>query len=276
MNKKYVLCLAGAACLFWQVLAADGAGEMKVELECAPDVNLFDAYFARYGAPVKAIITDLRSVRIQLSSSFPKPDQLGLYSNFKVAGDFEISAKYEWTPVNVPKGGYGVSCGIKVETNDENKGVALARGNLPGKGSVYIVTEARREGDEMKYTNKNFPTEAKKGRLVLLREKKDVVCLAGDGAGELKELCRLPFTDASVQKVLIVADPGAAPTDMDARISEFKIRAEEITHKIPKRDAPRGWGLWFAGAAVLGVAVGGYFAFRRYRHGQWGWSNSDD
>jgi hypothetical protein len=276
MTKNYFLFLAGAACIFLLTLSADGAGEMKAELECPPDVKLFDAYFARYGAPVKAITTDLRSVRVQLSSSFPKPEQLGLYSNFKVAGDFEISAKYEWTPVNVPKGGYGVSCGIKVETNDENKGVALARGNLPGKGSVYIVTEAQKESGEMKYTNKHFPTEAKKGRLVLLREKKEVVCLAGDGVGELQELCRLPFTEASLQRVLIVADPGAAPTDMDARISEFKIRAEEITHKIPKRDAPRGWGPWFAGGAFFGIAVGGYFAFRRYRYGQWGWSREDD
>jgi hypothetical protein len=93
-----------------------------------------------------------------------------------------------------------------------------------------------------------------------------VVCLAGDGDAEPKELCRVPFTEASVQRVLIVADPGAAPTDMDARISQFTIRAEEITHKIPKRDAPRDWGWWLTGAVVIGCAVGGFFIFRRIRH----------
>jgi hypothetical protein len=272
---KTSLFFAGAACICLQ--AAAFAGEMKDELQPPADVRLFDAYFARYGAPVKAIVTEPRSVRFVLKSSYQKPEQLGLYSNFKVAGDFEISAKYEWTPVNVPKGGYGVSCGIKVETNDESKAVALARGNLPGRGSAYIVTEAKKEGGEIKYYNTEFKTDAKKGRLILLREKKEIVCLAADGAGEPQELCRLPFTEASVQRVLIVADPGAAPTDMDARISEFKVRAEEITLKIPKRDAPRNWGWWIAGGVILiAGAVAGYFIFRRLRYGQWGWSSDGE
>jgi hypothetical protein len=266
MNKKYILFTPLAACLLLPALPPAAAGEKTAELECPADVKLFDAFFGRYGAPAKAITIDLRSVRFLLSSSFQKPEQLGLYSNFKVAGDFEISATYEWTPVDVPNGGYGVSCGIKVETNDENKAVALARGNLPGKGTAYIVTEMRKEGGEIKYYNSDFPTTATKGRLVLMREKKEVVCLAGDGAAEPKELCRVPFTEASVQRVLIVADPGAAPTDMDARISQFTIRAEEITHKIPKRDAPRDWGWWLTGAVVIGCAVGGFFIFRRIRH----------
>jgi hypothetical protein len=246
------------------------AGEMKSLLDCAEKPKLLKTRFDRYPSVTKAIEFEPQGLHFFLSTDTRKPVQTGLASTFAVTGDFEISAAYEWTPVEVPKGGYGVSCGIAIDT--DTRTVALARGNFQGKGGGYVVTRAGIVDGKKKYDNDPvMPTQAKRGQLVLRREKKEVICLTADDAGELTERCRIPFTTESVRKVRFFADPGSAPTNLDARLSQIRIRAEEITHDIPLSEASN-WG-WLLGATgfVLLAAITLVLVHRVWK-GQWVWS----
>jgi hypothetical protein len=253
--------------------ATTQAGDMKVEE--VGDLKLFHSRFGMTPFPNKTITIEPKGVRFSLSPATKNPQYTAIYSFFKIGGDFEISANYDWTPVVVPKGGYGVSCGIAIETNDKMHRVALARGNFPGEGGAYRVSTGIRMPDRsVVYKNEPlFKTKAKSGKLMLTRNKKEIICSAGDQAESPMELCRIPFTDAAVQSVFLFADPGAAPTELKARLTQLKIRAEETSHHMTKNELPTPWfGLIWAVGAVLLAGTIGYVVIRRIRTGQWGTS----
>jgi hypothetical protein len=270
MNKHFLLFLAGAAAILCLAWSSVSAGDMKAEVTA--DVKLFHSHFGQTPLPNKAITIDPQGVHFSLSAETEKAEYTTLYSFFKLGGDFEISANYDWTPVPIPKKGYGVSCGIQFETNDKKKSVALARGNFPGKGSSYRVSIGTMNADKKtEYkVQPPFATQAKSGRLILARKKNEIICSAVDEAEEPRELCRIPFTDAAVQRVLIFADSGTAPADLDVWITQVKIRADEMSHHMVKQEKLSGWWGVIAGAALIVVGTTGFLVVRRLRTGRWG------
>ncbi len=270
MNKHVLLFLAGAACILCLALSAVRAGDMKAEE--TGDVKLFRNRFGQTPMPNKAITIDPQGVHFLLTAASEKAEYTSLYSFFKLGGDFEVSANYDWLPVGVPKKGYGVSCGIGIETHDKKKSVQLARGNLPGQGASYRVSIGTVNADKKtEYTvQPPFETTAKKGRLILARKKNEIICLVADEADEPRELCRIPFTDAAVQRVLIFADPGSAPNDLDVWITQFKIRADEMSHHMVKQEKFSGWWGVLGGLALIVFGTAGFLVVRRIRTGRWG------
>src|SRR4051812_5635044 len=113
-------------------VAAARGGDPVAALDAGADVRLLDSHFARYGyVPARTVVRDTHGVRIRLPSGVPNIGQTGLYSYFSVAGDFEFSATYELIDLPAPRGGYGVSCGIAVDTQGPGGSVAVARGQPP-------------------------------------------------------------------------------------------------------------------------------------------------
>jgi hypothetical protein len=269
MTKHLLPFLAGAVCLL--LLAAwssSRAGDMKEEV--VPDIRLFHERFAQTPYPNKSITLEPQGVHFTFTQD-QKPEYHALYSFFKLGGDFEVSVKYAWNPVNVPKKGYGVSCGIVIETNDTKKSVGLARGNFPGKGSAYRVTVGTWKADKkMDYKNEpEFATQAKSGKLIIARKKSDVTCSIVEGLDEPTELCRIKFTDAAVQRVLFYADPGEVSSDLDAKLFDIKIRADEMSHHMTKKETSNPWWGVFAGLALIVVGTSGFLIVRRIRTGTW-------
>jgi hypothetical protein len=259
-----------AGCIVTMTASWCRAGEMKSELDCGANPALLRSHFGFYPSGAKAVkITD-KGLRFYLTTDTKKPVQTGLYSYFAIAGDFEISAWFDWTPVEVPKDGYGVSCGIAFDT--DTRTVALARGNFPGQGGGYRITTKEPKKD---YENEDFKSLAKRGRLVLRRVKKELIILSADGDGELNELKRInPFPTETVRKVRLFADPGNAPTSMDARLSKIQFRAEEITGQIPISESST-WGWWLAAGLLMIFAMVAVVGVYRLRTGHW-WFNREE
>ncbi len=254
------------------------AAEMADALDCGADVRLFDSHFGRYGhQPARTVAREAGGVRIRLPALTQTVPQTGLYSYFSVAGDFEISVAYAVIDMAPPANGYGKSCGIAVETPGPADMVSLARGVEVGKGPGYIVTRGHRADGPMSYESTHHPSTAKAGRLLLRREKADVVCLAADGPqGDFRELVRLPFTPATVSKVRLFADPGESHGSVDARLTQFQVRAVEIAGGAAKYEPPRPWGWrWWTGLGGIGVVAAGVVTLR-YRTGRWLWSRGED
>jgi hypothetical protein len=248
------------------------AGEMTMELDTAANIRLFDTHFARYGhATSKSITREAKGVRITLPA---KKDvaQTGLYSYVVLAGDFEVAVNYEWLAVTSPNGGYGVSCGIAIDTGNPGIMVSLARANLPGKGQGdgYAVTVGTTPANgPTKYETTHFPFTAKNGRLMMRREQAELVCLVTESAKvPLRALCRLPFTEDTVHQVRVYADGGGSPTAVDVRLSQIQMRAEEITGGYPVRDQPRAipWLLIVGGVSSVALVV--LFFVRRRQKSQ--------
>jgi hypothetical protein len=239
-----------------------GADDKKAVLDCAANDRLFDTHFTRFGpSATKGILRDGKGIRFKLPP-MKDPGHTGLYSYVVLAGDFEISARFEWAGVPIPKTGYGASAGITVDTDGPAGSLSLARANLPKVGGSFVIIRGQPGPKGPTFDTSHEATRAAKGRLVIRREKAELICFVAEGDGEPHEFRRVPFAETTVRQVRIYADPGGSDTELDARIFDFRIFAEEITGNVPERDKPRGFG-WWAILTVLLVGVGGYAVWRR-------------
>ena len=238
------------------------ADDMKAFLDCAANDRLFDTHFTRFGpAAAKGILRDGKGIRFKLPPS-KDSGHTGLYSYVVLAGDFEISARFRWEGVPVPKTGYGASAGITVDTNGPAGSVSLARANLPKIGGGFAVTRGTPGDKGPRFETAHDPTRAFTGRLVLRREKSEVICLVAEGDNALRELRRVDFGDGTVRQIRIYADPGGCDTELDARIYDVRIVAEEITGNVPERDKGHGLGWWPIALGIAAVSVG-YVVWRK-------------
>lgn len=251
-----ILLLVGASFIAPALSAA--------EVDCSNDGRLLNTYFARYGyAPVRTIACEVTGVRLRLPAA-ANVGQTGLYSYFALAGDFEVSAAYELITLTPPQNGYGATCGIAADTADQTT-VSLARGHVPGQGSVYVATVGRLVDNVVKYDSTYHATQAKTGLLMLRREQNEVVFLAADTpAGTPQELRRVEFPLGTVRPIRAYADPGGARSAIDARLSRICARAVEVAGGVPEYEPPAPTSMWWllAGVAVVAAAA---FGVRRWQ-----------
>ena len=261
MTKSRLISAAIALIFACSSLSRGSAQETKTTLECTGKALRFQ--FGRYPVSAKGVHIEPERVHFLLKPSEKNPGQVGLYSYFSITGDFEISASYEWTPVFVPKEGYGVSLGVAIDADSGT--IAIARGNIPPTGSAYVVTQGKDVGSKREYRNDPvIPTKAKRGRLVLRRESTEIVCLTADDDGELEERCRIPFSNGTIRKVRVFADPGDSATSLDASLSKIEIKAGAISAKIPLSE-PTGPSGALIVVAILSVSLVAALLIRRIR-----------
>jgi hypothetical protein len=250
------------ALLFLTDMSPTRGADMKALLDCAANDRLFDTHFTRFGPLAsKGVLRDGKGIHFKLPRS-KESGHTGLYSYVVLAGDFEISARFHWAGVPVPKTGYGASAGIVVDTSGAGGSLSLARANFPKVGGGFAVTRGIPGAKETRYESFHEPTRATSGRLVIRRERSEIICSVAEGDQELRELRREPFTDATIRQVRIYADPGGGDGELDARIYDVRLVAEEITGNVPERDKSRGYGWWptLIGSALVGLA---YVAWRK-------------
>ncbi len=270
--KHYLsLFIAVVICLLTiTTIQADDEADFKTDLDAVANPRLLDTLFCRYGfEPLKTLRRKKEWVQIRLPGEVKgeKASQTGLYSYVALAGDFTFEVKYFWGAIPVPKGGYGMSCGIALETHGPAGMLALARNFSEGKGgSGYAVTQGKPVDGDMKYETEIFKSQAKTGRLAFKREGKVVICLAADGKKDLEELCRVDYTDGTIRQIRLYADPGGSSTPMNAWIGHLRVHAQEITGGFPKLERRGGFPWWWVIGGLL--VVGGVVSvvlFRRYR-----------
>jgi len=223
--------------------------------------------FGNYGwHPTQAVRPEAGSLRLWLPAR-EGVGQTGIYSLFALAGDCEVIVTFELLKLQSPRTGYGSGIGLSFdvgEGGEEGRGT-MQRVEKPGEGNGHVV-QTNLPGAKEEY---RFQwNSSRSGRIGLRRVKKELIFLASDTpTGELQEIERLPFTDQTIRKVRLFADPGGSPTALDARIRRIEVRAEEMTGGTPEiqPETPTRWWLWVALGAVC---AGGVFWFWQARRRQ--------
>ena len=219
-------------CSRLRVPAADLA---RCRSNCAADAPAARFAFrpVRFPADTDDLPRGPRACGFILPAPTQTVDQTGLYSYFSLAGDFEVSADYELLSMPKPQSGYGVTCGIAAGRRRGRRHGRLGprrdgRQGWPATSSPAATVVDR----ETKYETTYYPSAAKAGRLILRREKAEVICLAADGPqAEPRELVRLPFSPATVRKVRIYRRPG--------RVAHQPGRADDADPDPGRRDRRR-------------------------------------
>jgi hypothetical protein len=234
------------------------------------DIQANFAHIRPNGAKTTYFLDD-GTLHFWIETGLKTPERHGIYSRFTLAGDFEVAAAYDWNTADVPKAGYGVSCGIQIEFEDKGRMIALARGYEVGKGDAYIRTI--KTPGKKDYETRAYATQAKKGRLVVRRVQSKISFLAADGDDTLVELESLKsFTAASVRKLIFFSDPGGEPNSLDCKLSDIHVRAQEIAGDIPESERVSYFWWYVIGIFVMIGAWGAYVGYRRWQDDKWLWS----
>jgi phage FluMu protein Com len=202
---------------------------------------------------------------------------------FSLAGDFEVTGSYELLSADQPAKGYGVGVSLNLETNEaRDKFAKVARAMRVKDGSVY-VTEYWRNEPPKDYKTFSVKTEARAGKLRLVRAGSKICFLVADGAGnDFREIKQQEFgTDDIADVRFVVADSGSPGNAVDARLIDLKIRASKLSPDPvaaggpaadgPVKSADRGWlvAALLIGAAIIvfvsGAAAAAIFLWRRRR-----------
>lgn len=225
--------------LFLIGVAGPSGSKPTTTLDISANPLLYKTHFGRFGPrSTKVVIVESNGgIRLYLPAESKGAKQAGMYSYFALAGDFEVSANYELINVPMPTKGYGAGFGLAVDTGGLEGDVSVRRGQWIGEGEGIQVIRGQNLDGEMSYETKFFPTKTKKGRIVLRREKDEIVLRVADKPfGEAIELYRVPFTETTIRSLRVYADSGGSPTIVDGRITNLTATAAEITGGIPERD----------------------------------------
>jgi hypothetical protein len=245
-----------------------GAGTPVRSLDLTADGRLFDQWFQRFGYhPGRTVAPERAGVRFQLPA-LKEEAMIGYSSAFSLAGDFEVQIDLEIVSLPPPTAGYGPAIGLTVDAEAPDGSVGLTRGlSAEGKSQFVVARVAPPSATGgAKFGADVYPTSGPRARLVLRREKAEVVCLASDRPGvEPRELKRVPFTDRRVRYLRLHASNGGSPTPVTGRLTGVRVKADEIVGGITRTELAAVRSYWWWWIPVAAGSLAAAWVVRRYR-----------
>ncbi len=235
----------------------------SLKIDCS-NAQAVRTKFEKYGSKNPDTISfDSFGARIWLPEGAEDTGQAGFYSYVALAGDCEVILTYELLKVQPPKIGYGCGVGLAFDLADNAGRGDIQRvvrvGNENGFAMHSDVSAKKKDADAFE------PSTSVRGRIALRRVKKELIFLAGDEDGELNEIKRLPFTDATIRTLRLFADKGGSSSSVDVLIRQIEVRAEEVTPGVAKQDARTSAWWWLL---CLVPVTGGMLLWRKIRQRQ--------
>lgn len=227
----------------------------------------FDQLFLRFGHHSgRTVAPERGGVRFQLPPLKPEA-MAGYYSSFSLVGDFEVSFDLDLVAVSTPSGGYGPGVGATIDAEGEDGSICLVRGLSPTASPQFALVRMTPNSDGTpKYETETFPATGTRARLVLRREKDEVVVFAGDKpGGAVRELKRIPFTERRVRYLRLHASNGGSQSAITARLTNVQVRADEIVGGLTQTELAAARSYWWWWMPVAGVAFGAALVVRRHR-----------
>jgi hypothetical protein len=249
--------LAGMIALM--VSAPAPADEAKAVLRLdGSNPKALQTKFGIYGFRSKqAIFMETDGYRFYLPAQEKIP-QTGVYTYFALSGDCEVIASYELLKIETPKAGYGASVGMAFDIAAGKDRGDIQRVDRVGGESGYAIHSSFGGGKGQKKDEDRFvAAKSKRGQMGLRRVKDELIFLAAEDGGELREIDRMPFTEETIRAVRFFADPGGSPTVVDVRVRQIEMRAEEITGGVTEKDASLSPWWWLLLLIPLSAAAAG-------------------
>lgn len=210
-----------------------------------------------------------RGLRVYLPASRgEKAGPIGLSPAFSLEGDFEVTATYEILKADKPTSGPGSGVNLRfVVGNPLQEGTGLARYLRPNGQDVYYVSRSTMQDDgKPKNKMKTFPTTSKAGKLRMKRAGSTISYQVADGSSnEFRELMQDEFVSEKCV-VRLAVSTGGSPTDLDVRLVDLRITAEELPTGRITGEESGGWVLpVLLGVAAVALAGLGFYWWRRRR-----------
>jgi len=182
--------------------------------------------------PVKdaAIDPGDQGLRIHLPPKRAQHHAVGVATKLLFSGDFEITAAFELLSTSRPREGYGVGVSLNLgRASDRNLFGKVARFVRAAEGNVF-VSEYWSNDPPKTYALTSAPTQARSGRLRLVRQGESLRFLAAEGfADDFQGIDERTFSAEDLTQLrFVVSDSGEPGNPVDARLLELKIVGNKI------------------------------------------------
>lgn len=258
---------AGAVAL---TLIAGGSPPRPAHADDPRPARTFDADFR--GKPFDAKALSLQGeyagdlvklqpdgLRITIPPGLGKPDPTGVSPNFRVRGDFDISAEFEVVRPIQPGDGYGIGVQIHVETLTSDA-ATIGWNYQPGPaGMTFTSSHITGPSDRRRYARQTKPARARSGTLRLTRRESTVTSSFRDGPNAKEVVLRqIELGKDDITKVLLTAHTGWSSHPIDARLLGLSIAADSLPGYGEEAAKPGSGRLpLLLGASVAALSVGG-------------------
>ncbi len=168
-------------------------------------------------------------LRITLPAGYPKlRPAIGVASNVVVKGDFEITVNFqvlrEPEPNEVAEFGTRLTLIVGQEAATQSC-IKYSRAVRAKTGSEFLAYSSRWNADDGTHEKRSMPvlTQAKSGRLRLVRLDAELSFYAAEGAGDFELLRSYRFTADDLKTVRILANTDGPKASLDVRVSDLRI-----------------------------------------------------
>jgi len=254
------------------LLLAGSFGQMDDEFHCGFGGGELNPALNRIGPDVSRVMrSDSGGLRITLPPDRQDKGAVGIEPRFRISGDFEITVGYEILSVDTPSTGMGA--GLKVWgrlDSDQFQAMNLGRMTSPEGASAFCAVFAQEDAaGKRRFQTKEQPTDAKRGRLRLVRTGSELSSLvAEEEAEEFQELQRVQVGTGDVLVLRISGTTSGDACGVSLRLLDLRIRADTLPDK--PTTLAKGTGGWFIVwlLVVAGIGTGGFLLWR-YRLALW-------
>jgi hypothetical protein len=168
-------------------------------------------------------------LRIKLTKDRKATGQVGVFTNFPIKGNFEITAAYEILHADQPTEGWGVGTTLFIYAEETNKDAAgIYRLNLPkGAQAMKWNSIVMRDGQRDAKGNR-IACDAKIFRLRMTRSRRTLTCFWAPGlaGNDFREIGRTEeFFGGDITSVVLNTTTGNQRHDLDARFVDLRIRS---------------------------------------------------
>jgi serine/threonine-protein kinase len=202
-------------------------------------------------------------LRITLPGSHTGAPASGVLTSFHLTGDFVVTTSYELLHVDDSKKGWGAGASLYVMTGPPSRDAAMLANFVRPDGHFYACSRHTTDAQgKRQFFTKTFPTEARSGKLRLMRRGAVVTYLVADGGkDEFQELHQFEVSADDFLFARIAADAGGQDIPVDVRFHDLDIQSPALPQEA--RTDAAGAALprekkWLPAAelAVLGIALG--------------------
>lgn len=177
-------------------------------------------------------------------------DQLppvGVVPRFRLHGDFEVTATYEFVEVELPTAGWGAGIMLWAGTNARARdGATVSRFQHAKFGPIFATdrTFASAAG-RAQHFERHDPARGTQGKLRLARRKKTLhYSVADEGENEFREVRVEPFVSNDVSWLPLAVVTGGSKTAVAVRLLDLTYVAEKLPLANEPEDTEGGWIIW--------------------------------
>jgi hypothetical protein len=156
----------------------------------------------------------------------------GISTKFHVRGDFEITTAFQILALDQPGSGTGAGALLHVDLLDSptKQAFSLGRFARPKQGNVFFVLRARTEEDgKRRWATRTRPTEARTGKLRLVREGATIRYLVAEGESDrFQQVDEAKIGSEDLEAVRLTAETSGAPGRVEIAFRDLQIRCDEL------------------------------------------------